>query len=148
MALIAVYGSAIVLSDGTYIQPSVGVHDLKKEPNGGSSLVLRTTDDGDHWEIATVAKPTPAISFNETSVTQAPNGDLVAVMRTNPQKELWTTISKDDGKTWSAPHDSGMRGSTPWVVTTNKGLMVAVYSRRSTPLFPTTGMYACVRRDN
>jgi len=147
MAEIALYGSAIVLSDGTYIQPAWGVHDLKKEPKWVSSLVLRTIDDGDHWEVATVAKAKD-FDFNETSITQAPNGDLVAVMRTTAQKELWTAISKDDGKTWSAPRDSGMRGSTPWVVTTHKGLVVAVYSRRSTTLFPTTGMYACVSRDS
>jgi hypothetical protein len=147
MAEIALYGSAIMLSDGTYIQPAWGVHELKKEPKWVSSLVLRTVDDGDHWEIATVAKARD-FDFNETSITQAPNGDLVAVMRTTAQKELWTAISKDDGKTWSAPRDSGMRGSTPWVVTTSKGLVVAVYSRRTTTLFPTTGMYACVSRDN
>jgi hypothetical protein len=41
-----------------------------------------------------------------------------------------------------------MRGSTPWVVTTKQGLLVAVYSRRDTKLFPTTGMFACVSRDN
>ena len=147
MAEIALYGNAIVLSDGTYIQPGWGVHDLKKEPKWVSSLVLRTTDDGDHWEVATVAKAKD-FDFNETSITQAPNADLVAVMRTTAQKELWTAISNDRGKTWSVPHDSGMRGSTPWIVTTDKGLVVAVYSRRQTTLFPTTGMYACVSRDN
>lgn len=148
MAMLAPYGSAIVLRDGTYVQPAQGIFELKKgEPNRVSSLALRTEDGGNHWEISTVAKAKD-FDFSETSITQAPNGDLVAVIRTSGQKELWTAISKDDGKTWSAPRDSGMRGSTPWVVTTDKGLVVAVYSRRSTTLFPTTGMYACVSQDN
>lgn len=148
MAKFALYGNAIVLKDGTYVQPAEGVLQVQKDKSyRGSSLALRTEDGGEHWEISTVAKGKD-FDFNETSITQAPNGDLVAVIRTTSQKELWTAISKDDGKTWSAPRDSGMRGSTPWVVTTNKGLVVAVYSRRSTKLFPTTGMYACVSRDN
>jgi Neuraminidase (sialidase) len=148
MAMIAPYGGAIVLRDGTYVQPAQGIFELKKGgPDRVSSLALRTEDGGDHWAISTVAKGKD-FDFNETSIAQAPNGDLVAVVRTTGQKELWTAISKDDGKTWSAPRDSGMRGSTPWVVTTDKGLVVAVYSRRETKLFPTTGMYACLSRDN
>ena len=147
MPHLAIYGNAILLRDGTYVQPAWGRFDLKKEPKWVSSLALRTEDGGRHWDIATVARATD-FDFNETSIAEAPNGDLVAVIRTTAQKELWTTFSTDRGKTWSAPRDSGMRGSTPWVVTTKQGLVVAVYIRREKSLFPSTGVFACVSRDN
>jgi hypothetical protein len=145
MAEIATYSKAIVLRDGTYIQPAWGL--FNKDERWLSSLAIRTNDNGDHWEMSTIAKGKD-FDLGEPSITQAPNGDVVAVMRTTAQKELWTATSSDGGKTWSSPRDSGMRGSTPWVVTTKQGLLVAVYSRRDTKLFPTTGMFACVSRDN
>jgi hypothetical protein len=147
MPHLAIYGNAILLRDGTYVQPAWGRFDLKKEPKWVSSLALRTEDGGQHWEVATVARAAD-FDFNETSIAEAPNGDLVAVIRTTAQKELWTAFSTDRGKTWSAPRDSGMRGSTPWVVTTKQGLVVSVYTRRDKSLFPSTGIFACVSRDN
>jgi hypothetical protein len=147
MPHLALYGCAIVLHDGTYLQPAWGRFDLSKEPRFVSSLVLRSEDDGRNWEVRTIAKAKD-FDFNETSITEAPNGNVVAVMRTRDQKELWTAVSTDRGRTWSEPRDTGMRGSTPWVVTAKDGSLVAVYIRRSTAGFGSTGVFACVSRDN
>jgi len=151
MPHLACYGDIIALRDGTFVQPMWGRFDLKKEPKYVSSLVLRSEDDGEHWEIRTAAKAKD-LDFNETSITQAANGDLVALMRTSGQRELWTAVSPDGGRTWSEPRDSTLRGSTPYLVTSADGLVVAVYARRQrTPGgggFERTGMYACVSRDN
>jgi len=143
------WGTGIALRDGTYIDPMVGR--FHRDEKYASSLVLRTEDGGDHWDIHTVAQ-SKDFEFNETSITQAANGDLVALIRTTGQRDLWTAISKDSGKTWSEPRDSGLRGSTPYVVTTTDGLVVAVYIRRGTHPgggeFTRTGVFACVSRDN
>ena len=151
MPHLASYGDAIVLRDGTIVQPMWGRFDLKREPRYVSSLVLRSEDGGAHWDLRTIAKAKD-FDFNETSLTRAANGDLVALIRTTGQRELWSAISKDGGKTWSPPRDSGMRGSTPWLVTTKDGLVVAVYIRRETKPggggFDRTGVFACVSRDN
>lgn len=145
------YGDGIVLRDGTFVQPMWGRFDLKNEPKYVSSLVLRTEDGGEHWDLRTIAKA-KEFDFNETSITQAANGDLIALMRTSMQRQLWTAISKDGGKTWSEPRDSGLLGSTPWVATTTDGLVVAVYARRASHKtggeFAHTGIFACVSRDN
>ena len=147
MPHIAQYGERMVLHDGTFIVPAWGRFDLNREPKYVSSLVLRTADAGDTWHIATVAKALD-FDFNETAIAEAANGDLVAVIRTTQQRELWTAVSTDGGGTWSEPRDSGMRGSTPWAVTTPDGLVVAVYIRRSRNDFSHTGAVACVSRDN
>ena len=145
------YGDGIVLRDGTFVQPMWGRFDLKKEPKYVSSLVLRTEDGGEHWDLCTIAKAED-FDFNETSITEAANGDLVALMRTSMQRELWIAVSKDGGKTWSQPRDSGLLGSTPWVVTTTDDLLVAVYARRASHEsgggFAHTGTFACVSRDH
>jgi len=144
------YREGILLRDGTYILAVYGRFELEKEKYV-SGLVLRTEDGGDHWDIHTMAEAKD-FGFNETSITQAANGDLVALIRTTGQRELWTAISKDSGKTWSEPRDSGLRGSTPYLVTTTDGLVVAVYIRRGTHQgaggFTRTGVFACVSRDN
>jgi carboxypeptidase Q len=147
MPHLAIYGNAIVLRDGTYLQPAWGRFDLAKEPRWVSSLALRTADGGRHWDVARIAQAT-TFDFNETSLAEASNGDVVAVMRTNAQKEIWTAYSTDSGKTWSTPRDSGMRGSTPWIVRAASGELVAIYTRREKQLFPSTGVFASVSRDN
>jgi hypothetical protein len=148
---LACYGDCIVLRDGAFIQPMWGRLNLKLEPKYVSSLVLRSEDGGKRWDLCVVARAGDC-DFNETSVAQAPNGDLVALIRTTGQRELWTAVSKDEGKTWSEPRDSGLLGSTPWVVATDDHLVVAVYIRRETTPpgggFPSTGVYGCVSRDN
>jgi Neuraminidase (sialidase) len=145
------YGDGIVLRDGTFVQPMWGRFDLRKEPKYISSLALRTEDGGEHWDLRTIAKAKD-FDFNETSITEAANGDLVALMRTSMQRELWTATSNDGGKTWSQPRDSGLLGSTPWVVTTSDGLLVAVYARRASHKgggeFAHTGIFAGVSRDH
>ena len=149
----------IALRDGAYLYPMYGRYDMKKEKYI-SSLVLRTANAGDSWEIHTIAnamngyfdktaRGEKANGFNETSLVEAPNGDVVAVIRTNDQIELWTATSKDGGKTWSEPRDSGMRGSVPFCVATTDGYLVCIHSRREKRIFPDgTGMYAGISNDN
>ena len=144
----------ISLHDGVYLYPMYGRYDIKNEKYV-SSLVLRTPDGGDTWDIHTIANGmngypgAAATGFNETSLVEAPNGDVVAVMRTLDQIELWTAISKDGGKTWSDPRDSGMRGSVPFCVRTSDGYLVCIHGRREKRIFPDgTGMYAGISNDN
>lgn len=149
----------IALQDGTFLYPMYGRYDIKKEKYV-SSFVLRTTDGGDTWEIHTIAnamngyfdksaRGEAANGFNETSLVEAPNGNVVAVIRTTDQIELWTATSKDGGKTWSEPRDSCMRGSAPFCVKTRDGYLVCIHGRREERLFPDgTGMYAGISKDN
>ena len=96
-----------------------------------------------------MAKSTkPEHGFCEPGLAQAANGDVVTIMRTSGQRELWTTISSDSGKTWEKPWDSGLRGSTPWLLTSTDGYLVAFFGRRSFSDFPKTGVWCGVSKDN
>jgi len=148
---LALYGNPILTQKGTILQPMWGRLDLVKEPKHVSGMVLRSEDNGKTWNLDYLAKADQGpqgFHFCEVAITQALNGNIVALIRTTDQKELWTTISKDDGKTWEKPWDSGLRGSTPTIVTTPEGLLVAVYVRRNPRHWPRPGVYACVSRDH
>jgi hypothetical protein len=149
---LANYGDPIVTREGAFILPMWGRFDLKDEPRFVSAIILTTKDAGETWDIRMNAKTKWEFDLAEMSITQAHNGHLVALIRTTQQKELWTVISKDDGETWSEPRFSGLRGSTPWIVTTSDGLVVGVYARRAGHPgggeFTHTGLCACVSRDH
>ena len=148
ISLLHVYNSeGIVLKDGTFLASAYGCSDINDDPYG-SCFVLRRRNEG-NWDIQTMAKSTkPEHGFCEPGLAEAANGDVVSMMRTSGQRELWTTISSDAGKTWAKPWDSGLRGSTPWLLTTTDGLLVALFGRRTYRDFPKTGIWFGVSRDN
>jgi len=84
----------------------------------------------------------PAITqegFREADLTQAPNGDLICVMRSggrNPgggvnlfPTPLYCSRSSDGGKTWTPPEQIADRGVCPNLVTMKNGIIVCTYSR-------------------
>jgi photosystem II stability/assembly factor-like uncharacterized protein len=106
------YGKIVTMPDGTMLMPVYGtaVRDGagKTEP-GEFSYLYRSTDNGQTWSrFSTVG----AKRFNETSVLRLDSGDLLAAMRTAaPDQDVWTTRSRDGGKTWDEP-----RALTPKLV--------------------------------
>lgn len=153
---LACYGDPVLSQNGkTFIQPMWGRLNMKTEPKYVSALVLLSPDRGETWDLRVVAEAQQGeggFDLAETAMTRAANGDIIALIRTTAQRELWTCVSSDDGYTWSEPRDSGLRGSTPAMCTTTDGLVVGFYIRRGTEPgggeFKRTGVYACVSDDN
>ena len=84
----------------------------------------------------------PAVTqegFRESDLVQAPNGDLICLMRSggrNPVPEanlfptpLYCSRSSDNGQTWSPPTQIADRGVCPNAVTMSNGIIVCTYSR-------------------
>ena len=84
----------------------------------------------------------PAITmegFREADLVQAPNGDLICVMRSggrNPTPgvnlfptPLYCSRSNDGGKNWTPPEQIADRGVSPNLVTMKNGIIVGTYSR-------------------
>jgi hypothetical protein len=135
-----------VLRDGTYLAPTWGRFDLRSEPKWVSALVLRSADNCRTWELVRVASAATQ-DLCEHELAQAPNGDIVSVIRTTAQRELWQAISHDSGRTWTDVHFSGLVGSTPALVRVKRGI-VCIYVRRSLNQTPTCGVYAGLSCDN
>jgi hypothetical protein len=91
-----------------------------------------------------IVKPTalvPAITqegFREADLIEAPNGDLLCVMRSGGRNGGTTTLfptplycsrSTDDGLSWSPPKQIADRGVCPNLVTLSNGIIVCTYSR-------------------
>lgn len=84
----------------------------------------------------------PAVTmegFREADLVEAPNGDLICVMRSggrNPAPginlfptPLYCARSSDQGKTWTLPEQIADRGVCPNAVTMSNGIIVCTYSR-------------------
>ncbi len=146
MPHLASYGRAIVLRDGTFLAPMWGRFDLKSEPKWVSALVLRSADNGRTWQMVRVALGATQ-DMCEHELAQAPNGDIVSVIRTTAQHDLWQAISHDQGRTWTDVRFSGLVGSTPALVPVKRGIL-CIYVRRSLNQTPTCGVYAGLSCDN
>ncbi len=84
----------------------------------------------------------PAVTqegFREADLVEAPNGDLICVMRSggrNPVPEanlfptpLYCSRSNDGGKSWTPPEQIADRGTCPSLVTMKNGIIVCTYGR-------------------
>ncbi|MFC7622804.1 exo-alpha-sialidase [Microlunatus sp. GCM10028923] len=87
------------------------------EDSAGSAEIAISKDNGKTWRrLSTIFPADGNRAFNETGVSWASNGDLVAVARSHvgsTLSQLYTARSTDEGRTWSAPE--------PIMITTASG---------------------------
>ena len=111
------------------------------------SWLLRSEDDGATWDFSTIAAdPDKQRSFGETAIEQAANGDIVAMMRTEPAlgSKMWTAHSTDRGKTWSKAVETSLHGHPAHLLTLRDGTMLCTYGFRDQPI----GIRAALSRDH
>ena len=111
------------------------------------SWLLRSEDDGATWNFLTLAAdPEKKRSFGETAIARAANGDLVAMMRTEPAlgSKMWTARSADRGKTWSQASETPLHGHPPHLLTLRDGTLLCTYGFRDEPI----GIRAALSRDH
>jgi sialidase-1 len=109
--------------------------------------LLRSENDGATWDFLTVAAdPEQKRSFGETSIARAANGDIIAMMRTEPAlgTKMWTAHSTDRGKSWSKATETYLHGHPPHLLTLRDGTMICTYGFRDEPI----GIRAALSRDN
>jgi hypothetical protein len=109
--------------------------------------LLRSEDDGVTWNFGTLAAdPEKKRSFGETAIARAGNGDIVAMMRTEPAlgSKMWTARSSDHGKTWTQPLETPLHGHPPHLLTLRDGTLLCTYGFRDEPI----GVRAAISRDH
>lgn len=115
-----------------------------------SSYALRSVDDGESWELVTIAKPVANLpegetGFGETALVEMPDGSVLAMMRPDPDRSgyLWQAVSQDGGKTWSEPVKTPMWGFPAHLLVLRDGRVLCSYGYRRPPM----GIRACLSRD-
>jgi hypothetical protein len=109
--------------------------------------LLRSENDGVSWDFLTVAAdPDQKRSFGETSIERASNGDIVAMMRTEPAlgSKMWTAYSTDRGQSWSKAVETSLHGHPPHLLTLSDGTLLCTYGFRDPPI----GIRAALSRDH
>jgi len=109
--------------------------------------LLRSEDDGATWSFLTLAAdPEKKRSFGETALVPAANGDIVALMRTEPAlgTKMWTARSADRGKTWSKPVETPLHGHPAHLLRLRDGTLLCTYGFRDEPI----GIRAALSRDH
>lgn len=104
MSLPVSYGKIILPGDGMLLCPIDG---QRRREEGSRSGLLRSVDNGQTWGAFTTIAYEPAVGgeggFNETSVIELPDGDLLAILRqekTSPDGRLEPGQGHDLG--WAA----------------------------------------------
>ena len=100
--------------------------------------LLRSEDNGESWDFLTLASdPGKKVGLGETALLKLPDGDLIALMRSEPvreQKSIYLSRSQDAGKTWSAPINTGIHGHPPHLLMLPSGEIVCTYGYREDPM--------------
>jgi len=129
------------LADGTILACASGQATSVSDKVYDMVYCLASEDGGKTFRYrADITSPTDAPKFGysyENSMTLAPNGDLLVVMRTEhcaelsiePSTDAMFSRSTDQGHTWSTPVALADSCVTPHLITLKNGVIVFVYGR-------------------
>ena len=78
----------------------------------------------------------PDLCHNETAVYHCDGGKLVAFIRTNgdPDDRLHTSVSKDEGRSWSPPKREEVKGHPYQTARLSSGNVLLAYGYRHDPM--------------
>lgn len=102
------------------------------------SYVCESGDGGHTWRYLTTIgyDQIGSEGYNEGSMRRLPNGSWLTVMRTGNAHDfkcqdnpiMWS-VSRDEGRTWSKPQRTGLKGCYPSLAVLNDGMVVMSYGR-------------------
>lgn len=141
----APHGPAVA-ADGTLYQPTLGNDDGKRQV-----YFYRGTPDAKSWErIATVAEMPVENSlltglYEEPHTAILPDGTFVTAIRMPSMTDghMRISFSHDQGKSWSEPVKTPVRGFPQHLLVLKDGRLLATYGYRFQPM----GIRACISRD-
>ena len=131
-ALVSSMSSLVKLKNGDLILSAYCYPTAAREPGAvyGSGF-YRSSDGGKTWgnfELAFKEVPaTKALGFNESAFAVKDDGTIVGFARIDsrpPTNHMWKVMSGDNGKTWSMPRETDIRGNAPDIKRLNNGLYV------------------------
>lgn len=124
------------LPEGLHVMPVYGA--LKEDPKeSGRTFLLRSADDGKTWWfLPLAAAPDEEVRLNETALAANTNGELVAMIRSEPPEggHLYVAISADTGITWAPAQQTNIWGYPAHLLLLSDGRMLCTYGYRRDPM--------------
>ncbi len=143
-------------ADGTllYLGKEMYSAGMEQPETAKAIAAYASTDGGYTWQRrGACEKPADAAlvwdNFHEPHVIELPDGTLLGAIRAEgaaitPGFTIYTTTSKDQGKTWSEWRNIGVSGSPPHLLRHSSGAVICSFGRREAPF----GERAVVSYDN
>ena len=138
-----------VLKNGTWITPITGFPDWQGSMHGPvCGRALCSHDEGRTWSDEAVCMDFHGeVTCFEQRMCQLDSGALLCIgwnenVRTGERMENHYTVSFDNGKTWSAPHSTGVRGQASSLCALGGERFLALHAVRRDTERP--GIYAYV----
>ncbi len=126
-ATISSFGKVTQMTDGTVL---MSVYCEFFDGRGNRSFLARSRDNGKTWgDISEIGQ-----GVNETGILALPNGNILAAMRSEKGQHLSTAVSKDGGRTWTAPLlvTEDMQHPADLILLKNKDVLLT-YGVRTSP---------------
>ncbi len=138
------------LGSGTWVTPITGFADWNGKHSGRNcGRLLRSDDQGETWsdEAVCMAFPNDTVTCYEQRLCQLESGKLVCIgwnedLVSGERLENHYTVSLDDGRTFSAPRGTGVRGQASSVCAIGGEKLLALHAVRRDTERP--GVYAYI----
>lgn len=136
------HGPAI--KDGYFYQPTLANENGKRQV-----YMYRGSPDGKTWEkrglVGESQSGNVAVRevFEEPHTAALADGTLVTAIRVPSDGYMRISTSKDDGRTWTSPMKTPVRGFPQHLLPLKDGRLLATYGYRYYPM----GVRACISRD-
>lgn len=136
---VAVNGSLLKLPNGDLLLPGYLSLPLKNKQAVQGSGFWRSKDGGKTWgKFEKSFTNLPGKSFNEATYTLKADGTIVGFARWDSASQLtesmYKTISKDNGKTWSEPVETQIKGIYPVSIKLPNGIYILMCGLRNDPM--------------
>lgn len=124
--------------DGAILLPAYGI---AGNATVQSSLLYRSTDSGQNWTgpVLMAAGVASERTYCEPGIVELAPGHLLGLHRiedvkVGPHGTFWRNESRDGGRTWSAPEDTGiLSGACPRLFKVADGRVLLTFGRRWNP---------------
>jgi sialidase-1 len=127
-------GAMMQAPDGRLLWAVVRAPDRETSERVSSVHLVESRDRAETWKYVCPVAEDPKITFNETSLIQAGNGDIVAFLRTaNFDDHACIARSTDGGKTFAKWQDAGFQGHPLHAVKLPDSRILVVYGYRHPP---------------
>lgn len=139
-----------VLQDGSWASPITGFMDWEgRQVSRNCGRLLRSFDQGRTWndDVVCMAFPGDTVTCYEQRMCQLEDGTLVVIgwnedMASGQRLNNHVAISTDNGRTFSAPIDTGVRGQASSIIALDGSRVLSLHSLRRDTGAP--GIYACL----